>query len=148
MRRFLEHKHGSSVTQLPHKELIELYCTEIKTESPSKKYRDAFLMIQHKTIGSPIYVETAIPLTDRQKRIRVKRKKKWTYKSYLKSVEWKKFKASLVEKRGHRCEHCGNTKARLDGHHVTYVRLYRELPEDVLLLCRKCHKLQHPEKNV
>lgn len=68
-----------------------------------------------------------------------------TYREYLASAKWKDFKLSLIRLRGNRCEVC-NLSGRLDGHHITYARLGNELPEDVMLLCRSCHDLQHPEK--
>lgn len=68
------------------------------------------------------------------------------YRRYLKSAKWKNFKKGLIKTRGHKCEKCGEKYRPLDGHHVTYKRLFNELPEDVLLLCHQCHKLEHPDK--
>lgn len=65
------------------------------------------------------------------------------YRRYLKSAKWKNFKKELVKTRGHKCEKCGEKYRPLDGHHVTYKRLFNELPEDVLLLCHPCHKKEH-----
>ena len=85
-----------------------------------------------------------------EKKIRLKIKKtnigethKDRYKLYIKSVKWKNFKKGIIETRGNKCEKCGNTDCILDGHHITYKRLFNELPEDILLVCRKCHKNIH-----
>ena len=44
-----------------------------------------------------------------------------------------------------RCEGCGGMFARRDVeiHHVTYVRIYYERPNDLEVLCGKCHKARH-----
>lgn len=52
----------------------------------------------------------------------------------------KNLKACVAE---HRKEDIKKENVPLDGHHLTYERLFDELPEDVKLLCRKCHKRVH-----
>ena len=64
--------------------------------------------------------------------------------SHINSAHWKVLKLSIIAKRGMSCERCGQHKMSVDLHHLTYVRFGRELPEDVKLLCRDCHKLMHP----
>lgn len=65
------------------------------------------------------------------------------YRRYLKSDKWRNFKKELINTRGHKCEKCNEKYKPLDGHHLTYERLFNELPEDVMLLCRVCHKKEH-----
>ena len=64
------------------------------------------------------------------------------YAEYLESPWWRARKAAIVRYRGERCERCGSTDS-LELHHRTYERLGRERPEDVELLCHRCHKLEH-----
>lgn len=65
------------------------------------------------------------------------------YRRYLKSAKWKNFKRILIKERGHKCQDCGEKYRPLDGHHITYERLFNELPEDVRLLCHQCHMKEH-----
>ena len=67
------------------------------------------------------------------------------YNAYINSIEWRAFRAGLIAARGSQCEECGQPGS-VDGHHLTYKRFRHELPEDVKLLCRKCHEIKHPEK--
>lgn len=64
------------------------------------------------------------------------------YYQYLLSDEWKNKKQSLINKRGDRCEKCFFKKP-LDVHHKTYERIFNEPDEDLILLCRDCHKYHH-----
>lgn len=64
------------------------------------------------------------------------------YKDYLKSKEWTEMKIDLIQNRGSKCENCGK-KGNVDVHHLTYERLYKEDPEDLMLLCRSCHSKEH-----
>ena len=36
------------------------------------------------------------------------------------------------------CQVCGAEAS--DVHHLTYARIYQELPEDLISLCRRCHQ--------
>jgi 5-methylcytosine-specific restriction endonuclease McrA len=67
------------------------------------------------------------------------------YRAYINSIEWRAFRAGLIAARGSQCEECGQPGS-VDGHHLTYKRFRHELPEDVKLLCRKCHEAKHPNK--
>lgn len=67
------------------------------------------------------------------------------YEKYIISPEWYNLKIDLLEKRGCKCEKCGKPKkpTQLQIHHLTYERLYNELPEDLLILCAVCHMKEH-----
>ena len=65
------------------------------------------------------------------------------YLERLNSTEWRVFRLSVIAQRGHACECCQETRVRLDLHHRTYARLGVERPEDVVLLCRRCHDAHH-----
>jgi hypothetical protein len=62
------------------------------------------------------------------------------YYAYIKSPAWKR-KADAAKKRaGYRCQVC-NGENRLEAHHRTYDNLGHEKPEDITVLCHKCHEL-------
>jgi hypothetical protein len=62
------------------------------------------------------------------------------YNCHIGSTEWKRFKCEVIKQRGCRCERCGQVSASLELHHLHYHSLGSEQPEDVELLCPKCHK--------
>lgn len=68
------------------------------------------------------------------------------YKAYLQTKHWRTFREFALEKRGRKCEDCGKADGFFDIHHLTYENIGEEQLEDVLILCRTCHKARHPEK--
>ena len=62
------------------------------------------------------------------------------YNCHIGSTEWKRFKREVIKQRGNRCERCGHVSAYLELHHKHYHSLGSEQPEDVELLCPKCHR--------
>lgn len=64
---------------------------------------------------------------------------------YLHTPEWKVTRRSAIFAANHRCQRCGLRVRLLDVHHLSYDRLGDELPADLVVLCRPCHKLQHRE---
>ncbi|HUS50495.1 MAG TPA: HNH endonuclease signature motif containing protein [Candidatus Paceibacterota bacterium] len=79
-------------------------------------------------------------------------KKKWTrfyYDVYIKSTYWQEIRSILIEEVEYKCEDCGKLKEEkylLQCHHITYENLGRELRKDLVVLCKECHRLRHPEK--
>jgi hypothetical protein len=65
------------------------------------------------------------------------------YRSYLLSPTWAEIKLDLISNRGQRCERCQKKTKYLQVHHLTYERIFKEEPKDLLLLCRKCHENEH-----
>lgn len=64
------------------------------------------------------------------------------YAAYLCSPEWGKLRRFVVERSLGLCERCRLNK--LDHvHHLTYIRKYNELPEDLSAVCRGCHEFVH-----
>ncbi len=107
-----------------------------------KAYREV-----EKLLGGDYY------LTKKQKRKKsnkgkVKRKKKQLsekqkkYRDYLKSSEWVQLRIDLLKFRGYKCERCGVTK-NLHVHHLHYDNIFKEEPEDLEILCDKCHTEEH-----
>jgi hypothetical protein len=68
------------------------------------------------------------------------------YQAYLQSPEWAQRKFDALRRAGQRCQVC-NSPAALEVHHRTYERIYRELPEDLTVLCRECHARHHGTEN-
>ena len=62
------------------------------------------------------------------------------YNCHIGSTEWERFKREITKQRGNRCERCGHVSAYLELHHKHYHSLGIEQPEDVELLCSKCHR--------
>lgn len=64
-----------------------------------------------------------------------------TYREYLKTNHWKIFRVKVLHEKA-KCEICFDTN-RLELHHKNYYCLGMETKNDVLCLCRPCHKLLH-----
>lgn len=64
-----------------------------------------------------------------------------SYADYLASPYWRKRAKQIRVRDKNRCRVCRLRAA--DVHHLTYVRLGRELDLDLLLLCRECHTQVH-----
>lgn len=64
------------------------------------------------------------------------------YNAYLKSPAWFKLRDRVFRIQGRQCRNCGTGK-RLTLHHKTYVRIGREKPKDMEVLCWKCHTEHH-----
>lgn len=63
--------------------------------------------------------------------------------AYLKSEHWLKLKVKVVRRAGRACESCG-IKRDLQGHHIRYREpLESCTEEDVMALCKRCHKAWH-----
>lgn len=62
------------------------------------------------------------------------------YAHYLASDHWKNFRRSV---RSQWCFCCLVHSVKLEVHHITYDRLGRERPTDVVTVCDKCHKEIH-----
>lgn len=64
------------------------------------------------------------------------------YKEFLQTPQWKKQRKLLLKIKGKKCEKCGKKK-ELHIHHLHYGRFMKEKPEDVLILCKDCHRRIH-----
>ena len=69
------------------------------------------------------------------------------YLEYLASPEWQWRKDRAFEAqttpRCYCCNRKGSIRRPLDLHHLTYERFGREPPEDLVLVCRLCHRAIH-----
>lgn len=68
------------------------------------------------------------------------------YAEYLQSDHWGETRDRLIASAGHRCQRCGASE-HLQVHHLTYVNLGNESDEDLQVLCRRCHAVEHGKPN-
>jgi hypothetical protein len=67
-----------------------------------------------------------------------------TYVAYLKSPAWAAKRQEALQRAGGKCQRCGPGGApAAEVHHLTYERLYAELPEDLEAVCAPCHRQAH-----
>lgn len=64
------------------------------------------------------------------------------YYAYLKSNQWREKREVALEMYGRVCGLCGS-KHDLQVHHRTYKNIYKELMEDLMILCESCHSHHH-----
>lgn len=64
------------------------------------------------------------------------------YLVYLRSPHWLEIREETLAKSGHTCSKCGTT-VNLNVHHLNYDNLGHEKEEDLIVLCRKCHREEH-----
>lgn len=67
------------------------------------------------------------------------------YPQYLRSPEWRETRAAALHRVGHACQLDSTHVEDLEVHHRDYSRLGEELPADLTVLCRSCHRLHHKE---
>ncbi len=61
---------------------------------------------------------------------------------YFKSALWRSVRSRIKARDNYLCKRCGSPHS-LEVHHITYIRFGRELPEDLVTLCRGCHQAVH-----
>ena len=96
------------------------------------------------------------PLTDekaaarravrRTKRQMLKKQLTTEYEAYLRSPAWKAKREEVFLVYGRLCSVCGSTKY-LQVHHKTYKRIFKEHIDDLQVLCKTCHALEHDRPN-
>ena len=64
-------------------------------------------------------------------------------RQYLQTSEWRKTRAAALVRADHVCSLDRTHSQDLEVHHNTYERVGAELPEDLVVLCRSCHRLYH-----
>lgn len=67
--------------------------------------------------------------------------RKTQYRKYLKSEAWYVRRSVVLKRDRNKCQDCGGDAQ--DVHHLTYERIFEELPEDLVSLCRPCHQIRH-----
>jgi predicted HNH restriction endonuclease len=72
----------------------------------------------------------------------------WTeYRAYLRSDKWRRKRLALGFSKNFTCERCGRyCRDGFEVHHKTYIRIYKELLSDLMLLCPDCHRMLEVQK--
>jgi hypothetical protein len=60
------------------------------------------------------------------------------YSWYLGSAFWRERREYILQRANYTCEKCGKRSAT-EVHHLTYIRVFNELPSDLLAVCKQCH---------
>jgi 5-methylcytosine-specific restriction endonuclease McrA len=64
------------------------------------------------------------------------------YTWYLGSAFWRERREHILQRANYTCEKCRKRPAT-QVHHLTYIRVFQELPSDLVALCRQCHSEIH-----
>jgi hypothetical protein len=64
------------------------------------------------------------------------------YQDYLRSPQWKRKTAAIMERAGGKCEGCLSCDAE-EVHHTTYEHVFNEFAFELLALCSPCHRRFH-----
>lgn len=64
------------------------------------------------------------------------------YERYLQSEEWEQLRREVFQRDKYRCRRCGD-RNQLHCHHLHYETLYEEELEDLVTMCKDCHKEVH-----
>jgi hypothetical protein len=64
------------------------------------------------------------------------------YHWYLGSAFWRERREFILGRANHICEKCEKRRAT-EVHHLTYIRVFQELPSDLIALCKPCHSEIH-----
>jgi 5-methylcytosine-specific restriction endonuclease McrA len=64
------------------------------------------------------------------------------YTKHINSERWERRRLRAIDEVGGACQMCGSTD-RIQVHHLNYDNLGNEKPEDLLVVCRQCHRKVH-----
>jgi 5-methylcytosine-specific restriction endonuclease McrA len=81
----------------------------------------------------------------RTRRREARERRQREYRQYLRSEGWMLRRQVALDRARGFCEDCG-ARGSLDVHHRTYKRKGNERPEDLVAVCRRCHKERHAGK--
>lgn len=70
-------------------------------------------------------------------------KRRERYQKAIHSPHWRAIRVIVLRRARGLCEWCQEPTARFQLHHITYKRLGKEWPDDVVALCRGCHERHH-----
>ena len=71
------------------------------------------------------------------------------YSAYLQSERWRLKRGLVMQACNFQCQICGvrhDFKNRLQVHHYTYERIGNEKLDDLVALCKHCHKIADSER--
>jgi 5-methylcytosine-specific restriction endonuclease McrA len=69
------------------------------------------------------------------------------YNEYLRTPQWQAKRAKVMERSGGICEGCLERPA-VQVHHLTYIRVGREMLFDLVAICIECHEEVHGNRQV
>lgn len=98
---------------------------------------NASLEFLNETIRPIIFKRLGISLE-----VNVSKLKTMAYKDYLKTDHWKEVSRKAKMRADYKCQLCGYDKS-LQVHHNDYSRRGKELPSDLIVLCKTCHGKFH-----
>jgi 5-methylcytosine-specific restriction endonuclease McrA len=81
----------------------------------------------------------------RERRREARKQRQREYQQYLRSDGWKQRRQVALDRAAGFCEDCG-ARESFEVHHLTYKRKGNERPEDLVAVCRQCHKERHGGK--
>ena len=70
---------------------------------------------------------------------------KQIYYKYTKTLDWKRKRTNKFRSARWKCQKCGS-KGRLQVHHINYKKWFDVTMKDLIVLCDKCHRAEHPDK--
>lgn len=99
---------------------------------------------------APLYANMAEQLRQRHSRRQsrgfkeseILRLQSLPYADYLKTYHWWQIREDALERAKRRCQACSNADG-LEVHHNSYERRGQEEANDVIVLCRECHRRIH-----
>lgn len=62
------------------------------------------------------------------------------YYNYINSEQWYRKRERWLELADYECEWCGKHGCALHVHHLTYANFMHETDNDIIVLCKACHK--------
>jgi hypothetical protein len=76
---------------------------------------------------------------------KMKKLKRMPYNEYLKTQHWELAKSAALKRDQNKCADCGDSgnEKSIEVHHITYIRRGKESLEDLMTLCKDCHKERH-----
>lgn len=90
----------------------------------------------------PDMINAASDALDLLRHRRVMRLASMPYREYLATPEWKERREAAIKEHPW-CALCGERESGFEVHHSTYARRGREAPEDLTVLCWRCHSIHH-----
>jgi len=92
-------------------------------------------------------VQTEQPLADQVSVSRLDELRAMPYDEYLRTPEWRHTRAAALVRADHQCAMNPAHIGPLEVHHRSYERRGAELPSDLIVLCRTCHRVHHTHKD-
>lgn len=95
---------------------------------------------------TPVYRSPVRKQEEDSRLVRLKELKNMPYSEYLQTPEWQETRKQALKDANYQCALCPATNRVLHVHHRTYERLGEERPEDLTVLCDKCHEKFHTKE--